>query len=401
MGAGKDACAPRQETFFPFMPVDRQTTSAELRSRVLQIILVVIAAAILLWLLYALRKIILLLVFTTLFCYLIAPLVDLLTGPRRLWFITWRVPRALAIFGVYTLLFYGVFMAVDWLVPLLSDQISSFITSAPEYAKQVDRYSRMLTGLPARYRLPVRWQQEFTDWINAALTSAGDWLQSVALRLLELGLYSHWLILIPVIGFFFLKDGRSLRQRFLASLPKADVRVRVADFLQDVSETLAAYIRTQLLACLLIGVVVGTGLRLLGVSYSLVLGVAAGLLEFIPVVGPAALGVIAAVVAGFHSLRSMVTVIIFIALLRLIYDYVIYPRLIGRSIEMHPVLVILAVLCGVELGGITGVFLSVPVMALLLVCLRHWRDLQAEQTVIKPQPVITDEFELLRSGAED
>jgi predicted PurR-regulated permease PerM len=361
----------------------------------------VIAAALLLWLLYALRKIILLLIFTVLFCYMIAPLVDLLSGPRRLWFVTWRAPRALAIFGVYTLIFYCGFMAVDWLAPLLSDQISSFIGNAPEYAKQLDRYSKMLTSLPARYRLPVRWQQESTEWLNTAVAGVWGWLQSVLWRTIELGFYSHWLILIPVIGFFFLKDGRGLRQRFLTSLPKADMRVRVADFLQDVSETLAAYIRTQLLACLLIGVVVGTGLRLLGVSYSLVLGVAAGLLEFIPVVGPVTLGVIAALIASFHSWRSMVAVIAFIVLLRLIYDYGIYPRLIGRSIEMHPVLVILAVLCGAELGGITGIFLSVPMMALLLVCLRHWRDLQDEQKVTKLQTIITDEFELIRSGTED
>lgn len=383
------------------MPFEPRTSPAELRSRVLQVILLVIAASLVLWLLYALRKIILLLIFTILFCYLIAPLVDLLTGPRRWWVITWRAPRAMAIFGVYVLLFYCGFIALEWLVPLLSDQISAMISHAPDYAKQLDRYSRTLTNLPARYRLPARWQQEFTDWLNAAVAGIWGWFQSLLWRTVELGFYSHWLVLIPVIGFFFLKDGRSLRQKFLASLPKADVRVRVADFLQDVSETLAAYIRTQLMACLLIGVVVGTGLKLLGVSYSLVLGVTAGLLEFIPVVGPAALGVIAALVASFHSLSSMAAVIVFIVLLRLIYDYAIYPRLIGRSIEMHPVLVILAVLCGAELGGITGVFLSVPVMALLLVCLRHWRDLQVEQAIIKPHQLTADEFELIRSGTED
>jgi predicted PurR-regulated permease PerM len=383
------------------MAVDRQTSPTEWRSRILQIILLVIAAALLLWLLYALRKIILLLIFTVLFCYMIAPLVDLLTGPRRLWFINWRAPRSMAIFGVYTLLFYCGFMAVDWLAPLLSDQISSFISNAPEYAKQLDRYTRTITSLPARYRLPMRWQQESTEWLNAAVAGVWGWLQSLLWRTVELGFYSHWLILIPVIGFFFLKDGKSLRQRFLASLPKADMRVRVADFLQDVSETLAAYIRAQLLACLLIGVVVGTGLRLLDVSYSLVLGVTAGLLEFIPVVGPITLIVVAALIASFHSLNSMLAVIAFLITLRIVHDYIIYPRLISQGVELHPVLVILAVLCGAELGGITGVFLSVPVTALLLVGLRHWRDLQVEQTIIKPHPIITDEFELIRSGTKD
>lgn len=371
-----------------------------LQRAVLQILLLVVSAALVLWLLYALRKVILLLVFTVLFCYLIAPMVDLLMGPRRIGPITWRVPRALAIFAVYVMLFYGIVQALDWLAPLLSDQLSALVQNAPNYVKQLDQYSEWLARLPTRYRLPQRWQQEFREWVTIASTSAWDWLQSLALSTVGLTLYLDWLVLIPVIGFFFLKDGGHFRQHFLAALPKADVRVRVADFLQDVSETLAAYIRAQLLACLMIGVIVGTGLRLLGVSYPLVLGVAAGLLEFIPVVGPAILGLIAVLVASFHSLPTAGAVLAFLVVWRLVHDYFIYPRLIARGVELHPVLVILAVICGAELGGLTGVFLGVPVMALLSVCFRHWRDLQVGRIVAAEEATASGEFELVGSLRE-
>jgi predicted PurR-regulated permease PerM len=66
---------------------------------------------------------------------------------------------------------------------------------------------------------------------------------------------------------------------------------------------------------------------------------------------------------------------IFLIVFRLIHDYVIYPRLVSEGMKLHPVVVILAVVCGAELGGMVGVFLSVPVAALLLVCARHWRTL--------------------------
>ena len=371
-----------------------------LQRAVLQILLLILAAALVLWLLFALRKVILLLIFTVLFCYLIAPLVDLLVGPRRMGPIVWRVPRAMAIIAVYVMLLYGIVQAVDWFAPLLSDQLSALIQNAPVYVKQLDQYSQWLARLPARYRLPLRWQQEFNDWLTIGTTKAWEWVQSLALGTVRLTLYLDWLVLIPVIGFFFLKDGRHFRQHFLAALPKADVRVRVADFLQDVSETLAAYIRAQLLACLLIGVIVGTGLRLLGVSYPLVLGVAAGLLEFIPVVGPAILGVTAVLVASFHSVPTAGAALVFLVVLRLIHDYFTFPRLIARGIELHPVLVVLAVLCGAELGGLTGVFLGVPVMALLLVCFRHWRDLQVGRIVAADEVATTGEFELVSSLRE-
>jgi len=385
---------------YPEPPSLPNSDSRNLQRSVLQIILLVLAAALVLWLLYELRKILLLLVFTVLFCYLIAPLVNLLAGPRRFGWFTWRAPRALAIFAVYTLLFCVVVWTLDWLAPLLADQLSAFAANAPTYAKQLDLYGQSLAKLPARYRLPVRWQQEFNEWLTIVTTSGWDWVQTLALRTVGLTLYLDWLVLIPVIGFFFLKDGRQFRQRFLAALPKADLRVRVADFLQDVSATLAAYIRAQLLACLLIGVVVGTGLNLLGLSYPLVFGVAAGLLEFIPVIGPALIGLVAVLVASFHSWRSALAVLAFLAVLRIIHDYFVYPRLISRGVELHPVLVVLAVLCGAELGGVTGVFLGVPVMALLIVCLRHWRDLQVERGVLEPLPLTTGEHELLPSLVE-
>lgn len=380
----------------------REPNSSEnhLQRNVLQIILLVCAAAGVLWLLYALRKIMLLLVFTVLFAYLIAPLVDLLSGPRQVGRLVWRAPRTLSIFAVYVLVFYGVFSAIDWMAPVLSDQLGALTANAPNYAKQLDQYGQWLARLPARYRLPLRWQQEFNEWLAIVTTNGWDWVQSLAWRTVGLTLYLDWLVLIPVIGFFFLKDGRRFRQYFLAALPKADLRVRVADFLQDVSETLAAYIRAQLIACLLIGVIVGTGLKLLGVSYPLVLGVAAGLLEFIPLVGPALIGITAALVASFHSWGSTLAVLAFLILLRLIHDYFVYPRLISRGVELHPVLVILAVLCGAELGGITGVFLGVPVMALLLVCLRHWRDLQVQRGVLEPLPATTGELERVASIAK-
>jgi hypothetical protein len=166
----------------------------------------------------------------------------------------------------------------------------------------------------------------------------------------------------------------------LASLTPGVLRYRVTIFIKDVSATLAGYIRAQLIAGVIVGVIQGVGLWLLGVPYALVLAVVAGVLEFVPVIGPLVLGIIAALVASFDSWHAALLVVGFLALFRLIHDYVIYPRLISQGVEIHPVVVILAVLSGAELGGVTGVFLSVPLAALLLVCWRHWRDLRLDRS---------------------
>ena len=132
--------------------------------------------------------------------------------------------------------------------------------------------------------------------------------------------------------------------------------------------------RAQLIACVLIGVLSGAGFALLGNPYAILLGVIAGVLEVVPLMGPLAVAVIAVVIAALHDPRLAVWTAVFLIALRLVEDYVIYPRLIGRDIHLHPLVVILAVLGGAELDGIAGVFIAVPLVALTTVAGRHWLE---------------------------
>lgn len=352
------------------------------RRIVLTAVLFVAASVVAAWLLYALRWVVLLLAFTAIFCYLIAPLVDFVERPFRLMKSDWKMPRTLAIAVVYLMLLGGIILCIDYVVPLLSDQIIAFSSNFPGYAQQLDQYVKSVEKLPSRYRLPQNWRQPLLDWFTYTKVGLVEWLRAIVGRTLGLALFLPWLILIPVIGFFFLKDAKTISKRFLSSLPEADMRYRLTVFLRDVSETLAAYIRAQLMACALVGVIEGGGLWLLGLSYPLIFAVAAAILEFVPVVGPLTLGIVAVIVASFHSVQLALIVAGFLVVFRIIHDYVIYPRLISAGVEIHPLAVILAVICGAELGGVIGVFLSVPVVALLIVCWRHWRDLTNDRITI-------------------
>ena len=361
---------------------------AQIRRVVLMVILLVAASVVVAWLLYALRMVILLLAFTALFCYLIAPVVDFVEHPFQ---IDWKLPRGLAITIVYVVFIGGIVLSAEYLVPRLSEQISTFSDNVPTYAQQLDQYLKWLERWPNRYRLPFSWRQSLLDWMVASKQAAIEWLKAVVGQTFRSALFLPWFLVIPVVGFFFLKDAKTLSSRFLSSLPEADLRFRVAMFLSDVSETLARYIRSQVIAGVFVGIVEGTGLWLIGVSYALIFAVAAAILEFIPVVGPVVLGLTAVTVANLHSDQNVVIVASFLITFRLIHDYLIYPRLVGAGVEIHPVIVILAVICGAELGGVIGIFLSVPVAALLIVCFRHWRELttngsQPRITVIETLP---------------
>lgn len=138
---------------------------------------------------------------------------------------------------------------------------------------------------------------------------------------------------------------------------------------------LAAYTRAQLTACLLIGIVCSIGFALLGLPSPLVLGFIAGVFEFVPLVGPLLIGTLAVIVATLHAGPfSALLVILFLGVLRIVQDYVIYPRLIGQGIHLHPLAVIIASLAGAELAGIAGIFLAIPAVAILTVSYRHWLE---------------------------
>jgi predicted PurR-regulated permease PerM len=358
-------------------------TRRQVRKIVFQTILMVGAAIAVAWLLYALRAVLLLLALTAIFCYLIAPLVDFFKRPRPVGQFMIRIPHSMAIIIVYLLLGGGIIFSVDKLAPVLSDQFGAFIDNTPVYARRLDEYSKYILSLPARYRLPSGLRRSLTEWLSLRIDGLIEWVQEIAYRTVRLAPYLLWLVLIPVLGFFFLKDARAISDRFLSSLSEEDLRYRVTIFLKDVSETLASYIRAQLVACLIVGAIVGTGLWLLGLPYPLVFTVAAGTFEFIPVIGPLTLGVVAVLVASFHSLKSAIVVFAFLSVFRLIHDYAIYPRLISKGVKVHPVVVILAVLSGAEIGGVVGVFLSIPIAALLIVCWRHWRDLKLNRPRVR------------------
>ena len=338
---------------------------------ILRLVLLLLAVAAGLWLLFALRGVILLLLLSLLFAYLIAPLVEFLCRPVSWGRRPWAIPRPVAIATVYLALAVSVGIASYVLLPLLGAQVTEFARQVPTYMAyardQLQVWQRFIN--PAHFPQGVR--EAIDRTVSRTVDAAGDSLSHGFGGLLPLLGYLPWLILIPVVAFFLLKDGAAFRRDILLTLPRGRLRGRGAELFQDINDALAAYMRAALLACLLVGVLCTIGFVLLGVPYALLFGVVAGLLEFIPLVGPLAVALGATLVTSFHSISQAMWVVAFLGALRLAQDYVIFPRLVRRGIHMHPLGVILAILCGAELAGMAGVFLAIPAVAVLSVMHRH------------------------------
>lgn len=342
---------------------------------ILRVIIIVLAVAVTLWVIIKLTGILLLLILSVFFAYLVSPLVTFLRRPIRLSGRQWTMPRLLAISLAYLIIISAVVVAIYLLVPRLGNQFPEFAQQARGYWRDIgattQRVNEYLTGrMPGPVMDSInRAGPALTEKTSATLSS---FLESVLGWLIA---YIPWLILIPLLSFFFLKDAEEFRRSALQMLPRGRWRWRGDEFFQDVSETLAAYTRAQLTACVFIGIVCAIGFAILGLPSPLVLGFIAGVFEFVPLVGPLLIAILAITVAMLNEGPfGALMVLLFLGILRVVQDYIVYPRLIGQGIHLHPLAVILAILSGAELAGVAGIFLAIPVVAILTVSYRHWLE---------------------------
>lgn len=191
--------------------------------------------------------------------------------------------------------------------------------------------------------------------------------------------YAEWLAVTPVLAFLLLTAAPGFRRSTLRVLPRGHLQWRAEEYLRDVNSALAGYVRAQGAAAVIVGIVCVAGFVVLGVPSAVSLGVAAGVLELVPAIGP----LTALLVAGAQAGDRVLAVIVFLGALRIVQDYVIYPRLIRRGMHMSTLAVILTIWVGAAAAGAAGVILAIPIAGFLSVSFRHWREYRAIERLVR------------------
>jgi predicted PurR-regulated permease PerM len=340
---------------------------------VLRVIIVLLAVGVVLWVISKITGIILLLVLSIFFAYFVSPLVEFLRRQRTVGGRTIAIPKVVAIALAYLIILAAIVFAVFVVLPSLGNQFPEFAEQAKSYWKTFGDRTQDIIKYSRRMPPPV--VNTVNDAVPKVVNKVSDTATELATAALGYVVYIPWLILIPILAFFLLKDAESFRRSALLMLPRGRWRWRGDEFFQDINSTLAAYIRAQLTACLFIGIICSIAFTLLGLPGSLVMGLLAGVFEFVPLVGPVTIALLAGLLAMFHAGPfNAFLVLLFLGVLRIVQDYVIYPRLIGQGIHLHPLAVIFAILAGEKLAGVAGIFLAIPVVAIITVSYRHWME---------------------------
>ena len=344
------------------------------------------------WLLWLLAPILTPFVFGAMLGWLGDPVVDRLERMGRS-----RNTAVMLVFGAMSVL---VLLALVVLVPLVEAQIVTLFESLPHYRDWfvgiVLPWLERRTGLELLAWLdPERlFQLVRTHWEQAggaAATMLG-YLSRSGFALL--GWIAN-IVLLPVLTFFFLRDWDLFVGRVAALVPR-DHAETVSRLALESSAVLGAFLRGQLLVMLVLGVLYGIGLSLVGLNLGILIGIVAGVLTFVPYLGPATvilLGGIAALVQ-YGDWQHLLGVLAVFSVGQVIESYWLTPKLVGDRIGLHPVAVIFAVLAGGQLFGFLGMLLALPVAAIANVLLRyaHERSTHSRLYAGDRAPVLLDDF---------
>jgi len=310
---------------------------------------------------YAVRETLAVFVIALLFAYLLAPLVGFVERitPHQV------SPRiALAI--VYLVLVGGIVTLALTLGSRLADEANSLAMRLPDLVKNPEWMQKV--PLPA-WLEPARASmiQKVQDELSSGGQQILPYIKGLSGQLVSGAKYLLYLVLIPILAFFFLKDGGTIRDEFVAALVEERRRPIVDNILEDINLLLGEYIRALVLLSAASFTANSLFLAFTGAPYAVLLAGAAALGEFVPVVGPVAGGLIIVLVTSLSGYSHVLLYLLFWVLFRLVQDYVLSPYLMSKGVQLNPMLVLFGVLAGDQIAGVLGMFLSVPLLAILRV----------------------------------
>ncbi len=325
------------------------------------------------WLLYQLHPVLSPFLVGMLLAYLGDPLVDRLErlGLSR----TWGV---VLVFGLFGLVLLASLLVI---LPMLGRQLFRLYEVAPQMIDWLQQtglpWVQVKFGLPGEFWRFDRFKAVISGHLGQTTDFAGTLLASVTASGLALLAWFGNLLLIPVVGFYLLRDWDLMVAKLRVLLPR-NRETFVVGLVGECHEVLGAFLRGQLLVMLALGLIYAGGLMLVGLDLGLLIGLLAGLASIVPYMG-FVVGFGAAVIAtlfqfGGFELYPLLGVVTVFTVGQLLEGMLLTPLLVGDRIGLHPVAVIFAILAGGQLFGFTGVLLALPVAAIIMVLLRHAHD---------------------------
>ncbi|MDX8359472.1 AI-2E family transporter [Cytobacillus sp. IB215316] len=278
------------------------------------------------------------------------------------------VPRSIAILLIYTLFFGGVGFGLYKGVPIIIEQLKDLSENVPIF---IETYRDWIEEIRDQ---TSHWPNGFHDRIEEGLQSIEKESALLVTKLLNsmkrLLNYIILIAIIPFLVFYMLKDYPDINKAIWYITPKK-FRTPGKEFLKGVDESLGNYIRGQLFVCFAIGIIATIGFWLIKMKYPLLLGSIIGVTNIIPYFGPIIGLIPTVIIAATISMKMVLFVSGLVLVLQFIEGNVLSPLIVGKSLHMHPIVIMFALLVGGEIAGVLGLIVAVPFLAILKVTILH------------------------------
>lgn len=275
---------------------------------------------------------------------------------------------AVVLLLILTLIILLILWKLTW--PIIQTEIRSFQNNAPFYASKIrDGLERLIKLLEKKSSLipegvmQKAMQQKISD-LTSGFGNIGPLLNIVK----EFGIT---FVLTQVIVFFFLKDGRRIKKAFIAYVPNKYFETFLNLF-HEIHQQISNYIRGQFADAFFVGILAIIGFYLFGINYAIFIGVVVGIVNIVPYVGPL-VGFIFGGLLVFIDTGSIVDMLKFVGILgcvKMIDTIAITPLIVSRSMNVHPLVVMIVIPFGGMVHGIWGMLLSVPLYCSMRVSFR-------------------------------
>lgn len=315
-----------------------------------------------LYFLYRVRIVLIPFIFAFFIAYLLNPIVKFLEKRNfaKCWAILW----------VYLGVFLLSVIIVVFGVPHILGELNKLIHDIPKLTSEVQGIMTNVQTRYSRFTMPegikevvneriIQYQELLLNAVRAGTTS-----------LINLVSYLITLVIAPVFAFYMLKDISQIKDSLTLTIPRK-YRSDVLAIGRDIDEIISAFLRGHLLVCVIVGILTGFGMFLIGLDFALIIGVIAGVAELVPFLGPIIAAIPALSLALLVSRETALYAAIVILIVQQLENAVISPKILGKSMGLHPLSVIFSIMAGGELYGLLGILLAVPVAATLKVILRY------------------------------
>jgi predicted PurR-regulated permease PerM len=291
--------------------------------------------------------------------YVLNPIVSLLNHRK--------VPRTAAVLLIYAVFITTLTVVVMNIIPMFMKQLRELNEHIPELTMKAQS---LVSGMNNSSWVPDSVQ----EGINHALHGLEDGIaRGVSNFVNGIGTTINFLFIafiIPFLVFYMLKDFRLMEKTALTFIPKKH-RTHIIKLLMDIDSALGNYVRGQFIVCVIVGVLAYIGYWVIDMPYPLLLASMVTVFNIIPYLGPFFGAAPAIIMASTISMKMMLLVAGVNLCVQILEGNVISPQVVGRTLHMHPLLIIFVLLVGGELAGIVGMILAVPFFAVIKVLFQH------------------------------